>query len=144
NRYGPGNPLNQIAAFDLHLKRLFQGEGRAQLYLYRFGGPLPDQQVVLALDVLDYRLVQLVSRYTDRSRVYYSGKRDHRDICRSAPDIHDHIAIGFGNRQPCTDSGRHRLGNQIDLRRFCSIRSILDRTALYLSDFTGDADDDSG
>ena len=60
-REGLGDAVDEIAPLDLHRERLVEGVGRADLDLDLLGGPLADEQVVLALDVLDDRLVHLVA-----------------------------------------------------------------------------------
>jgi hypothetical protein len=89
---------------------------RADLDLDLLGRPLADQQVVLALDVLDDRLVHLVGSDADRAAVHDAGQRDDRDVGRSAADVHDHVAGRLGDRQARADGRRHRLLDDEHLR----------------------------
>ena len=91
---------DEIAALDLDGQRLVERVGGADLLLDHLGGALADEEVVLALDVLDDRFVHLVARDADRLREHDARERDHRDFGGAAADIDDHVAGRFGNRQP--------------------------------------------
>src|SRR5690349_9787351 len=60
----------------------------ADLELDLLGRLLTDQQLVLALDVIDDRLVHLVAAHAQRLRDDDPAERDHRDLGRAAADVH--------------------------------------------------------
>ena len=134
---------DQVAALDLHRLLGLEREGRADLDLDLLGGALADQQVVLALDVLDDRLVHLVAGDADRLGVDDAGERDHRDLGRAAADVDDHVAGRLLDRQPGADRRRHRLLDQVDLARARGLRRVAHRALLDLGDARGHADDDA-
>ena len=83
---------DEIAPLDLHGRDFVDGVGVADLLLDDLGGALADQQVVLALDVGDDRLVHLVARDADRLRHHDAGQRDDGDLGGAAADVDDHVA----------------------------------------------------
>jgi hypothetical protein len=91
---GLGHAGHEVAALDLHGQRLLERVGVADLDLDALGGLLADQQVVLALHVLDDRLVHLVAADADDLRVDDAGEGDHGDLGGAAADVDDHVAPG--------------------------------------------------
>src|SRR6266850_1488082 len=120
------------------------GEGRADLLLDQLGGRLADQHAVVAADVVDDRLVELVAADAHRARVHHAAERDHADFRRAAADVDHHRAGRVGYRQIGADGGSHGLLDQIHLARAGANRRFPDRAALYLSRAAGHADDDAG
>ena len=98
-----------------------------------FRCPFADQQVVLLSHVADDRLVKIVTRNLDRSRYNGTAKRDHGDICRTAADIHDHIAARPGNIDPRANRCSNRLLNNKHFPCTCCVCRIFNRTLLDLS-----------
>ena len=88
---------------------------RADLELDLLGRLLADQQLVLALDVIHDRLVELVAADADRLRDDDPAERDHRDLAGAAADVDDHRAGRLADRKPGADRGRHRLLDQVGL-----------------------------
>ena len=98
---------------------------------------------MLALDVLRDRLVHGVAGDAHRLAVDDAGERDDRDVGRPAADVHDHVAGGFGNRQPGADRRGHRLFDQVHLAGLGAIGAVLHRAALHLRNLRRHADDDA-
>ena len=69
-------------------------------------------------------------------------QRNHRDVRRSAADIHHHVARGLGDRQPCADGRHHRLFHQVNLAGLGAISRVLDRALLHLRNLRRHADHD--
>ena len=76
-------------------------------------------------------------------RIHHTAQGNHAHFGGAAADIHHHRAGGFFNRQTCTDSGGHRLFNQINGRSACSQGGIADGFALNLGGAAGHADNDA-
>ena len=91
-REGLRDALDEVAALDLHRDRLVERVGRPDLDLDLLGRALADQEVVLALDVLNDRLVHLVRRDAHGLRVDDARERDDGDVRRPAADVDDHVA----------------------------------------------------
>ena len=62
------------------------------------GLALPDQEVVVLLDVLQDRLVHLVARDPDRRAEDDPPERDDRDLGGTAADVHDQVPAGLQHR----------------------------------------------
>src|SRR5262249_57166439 len=104
------NALDQVARPDFHSTPLAAHRiGRAEGPLDLLRAALTDEQVVVLFDVLHDRLVHLVAGDADRLRVDDTRQGDDGDLGGAAADVHDHVAAGLLDRQPCTDRGRHRL-----------------------------------
>ena len=84
-------------------------ENTSQVYFQLLGGPLPYQNVVLFLDIFNYRLVKLVARYFYRRGLDYPD-RDITAISVVPPPISTTIrAGGFGYVNTGTNSGGQRF-----------------------------------
>ena len=127
---GLGQPGDHVATADLGLDLLAGGERRADLELDLLRGLLADQQLVLALDVVHDRLVELVAADADRLRDDDPAERDHRDLARPAADVDHHRAGGLADGQPGADRRRHRLLDQVRLSRPGREARLLDRALL--------------
>ena len=132
-----------VAAAHLGLHLFLHRVRRADLELDLLGGLLADQQLVLALDVVDDRLVHLVAADAQRLRDDDPAERDHGDLGRAAADVDDHVPGRLGDRQPGADRGGHRLLDQVRLARAGGQRRLLDRALLDAGDARRDADDDA-
>src|SRR5437763_4767734 len=108
-------PRHEVAAADLGLDLLTEREGRADLELHLLGGLLPDHQLVLALDVADDRLVELVAADADRLGDDDAAKRYHRHLTGAAADVDHHVAGRLAYGEPGADRGGHRLLDQVRL-----------------------------
>src|SRR5229473_2183050 len=78
---------HQVAALDLHRLDFIARIRGTDRYLDELGSPLTDQQVILALDVLDYGFIHLVAGYSYRAREDHARERNHRDFSGAAADI---------------------------------------------------------
>ena len=97
-------------------------------------------QLVLALDVVDDRLVHLVAADADRLRDDDPAERDHRHLARAAADVDDDVAGRLADRQARADRGRHRLLDQVGLAGAGRQARLLDRALLDAGDARRDAD----
>ena len=68
-------------------------------------------------------------------RIDDAGERYHRNICRPATDVDDHVAAGLGNRQSCADGGHHGLLHKIDFAGLGSVGRVFDRAFFHLGNF---------
>ena len=106
-------------------------------------GLLADQQLVLALDVVDDRLVHLVAADSQRLGDDDPAERDHRHFGRAAADVDDHVPGRLGDRKPGADRSGHRLLDQVRLPGTGRERGLLDCALLDPGHPRGDADDDA-
>src|SRR4051812_12581371 len=134
---------DHVATADLGLHLLLHGEGGADLELDLLGRLLADEQLVLALDVADDRLVELVAADADRLRDDDAAEGDHGDLARAAADVDDHGARGLADGQPGPDRGGHRLLDEVGLARTGREAGLLDGALLDAGDAGGHADDDA-
>ena len=125
-----GQPGHEVAPADLGLHLLGEREGGADLELHLLGRLLADHQLVLALDVVDDRLVELVAADADRLRHDDAAERDHRHLAGAAADVHHHVAGGLAHRQAGADRRRHRLLDQVGLARSGRQAGLLDGALL--------------
>src|SRR6266478_2973229 len=70
---------------------------------------LTDEEVMVAADIGNDRLVHLVAPDANRSAIDDAAKRQHRHLGRPASDIYDHRSRRLGHRKTGTDRCRHRL-----------------------------------
>ena len=138
-----GRPVTRSRPRISHCASSAQGRRRADLELDLLGGLRADQQLVLALHVLDDRLVELVAADADGLRDDDAAEGDHRDLGRAAADVHDHVAGRLGDRQPGADRGGHGLLDQVGLARAGGQRGLLHRALLDARHPGGHADDDA-
>src|SRR5437588_306759 len=108
-------PRDHAASPHLRLVLRDRRQRRADLELALLGGLLADQQLVLPLDVIHDRLIELVAADADRLRDHDSGERDHRHLAGAAADVDDHRAGGLADGQPRADGRGHRLLDQVRL-----------------------------
>ena len=99
-----------------------------------FGSALADQQSHGAADVLDQRLVHLVTSHARGGGGDDPAKRYDRDLGGATADVDDHGAGGRLHRQAGPDRGRHRLLDQMRLSRGGHRRRVCDGTLLDLGD----------
>ncbi len=135
--------FGEVAALDFHFLDFAAGEGRADVLLDGFRGGLADQHAVVAADVADDGLVELVAADPNAALVDHAAQRDHAHFGRAAADVHHHGAGRFGNRQAGADGGRHGLLDQVHLAGAGAERGLADGAALHLGGAAGNADDDS-
>src|SRR5215218_793600 len=140
---GLRQPGDEVAAADLSLHLLLERVRGADLELDLLGGLLADQELVLLLDVVDDRLVELVAADADRLRDDDPAERDHGDLGRAAADVDDHVAGRLAHRQTRADRGRHRLLDQVRLARAGRQARLLDRALLDAGHARRHADDDA-
>src|SRR5919199_190744 len=124
---GLGQARYEVAAADLGLHLLAERERRADLELDLLGGLLTDHQLVLALDVVDDRLVELVAADPDRLRDDDAAERDDRDLGGAAADVDDHVAGGLADGQARADRRRHGLLDEVGGARPGRQAGLLDR-----------------
>ena len=120
------------------------GAGGADFLLDALGAGFADQQILVAADIGDDRLVHLVAADAHTARIDDAAQRQHRDFRRAAADIHHHRAGGFGDRQAGADGGRHRFFDQKDAARAGRQSRFLNRAAFHRGRAGGHADDDHG
>jgi len=136
-------PAQHVAAPHLGLHLFAHPVGRADLELDLLGRLLADEELVLLLDVAHDRVVHLVAADAQRLRDDDPAERDHRDLGRAAPDVHDHVPRRLGDREPGADRGGHGLLDQIGLAGAGGERCLLDRALLDSGHPGRDADDDA-
>ena len=117
--------------------------GGADLELDLLGRLLADQELVLALDVVDDRLVHLVAADAQRLRDDDAAERDDGDLGRAAADVDDHVAGRLGDGQPGADRGGHGLLDEVRLARAGREGRFLDGALLDAGHARGHAHDDA-
>ena len=132
-----------VAAPDLGLHLFFHVPRRADLELDLLGGLLADEQLVVALDVVDDRLVHLVAADTQRLRDDDAAERDDGDLGRAAADVDDHVPGRLGDGKARADRSGHRLFDQVRLARAGAKRRFFDRALLHSGDARRYAHDDA-
>ena len=131
---------DEVAAADLGVQLFLELIGRSERDLDLFSRPLTESEAVLLLDERDDRLVKLVSADPDRLADDDAAERYHRDFCRAATDVHDHVAGRLVDGQTCTDRGRHRLLDDVGLASACILGGFLHGTLLDPGDARRHAD----
>src|SRR5690606_8781947 len=133
----------KVAALDLDLLHFGAGEGQADIFLDHFGGGFADQHAVVAADVVDDRLVELVAAHAHGAGIDHTAQRDDAHFRRAAADVYHHRTFGFRHRQVGADGSRHGLFDQINLRGACADGRLADGATLHLGRTAGDTDDDA-
>ena len=98
-----GSPVTRSRPRTRSVQLLAQREGRARADLEVLGAALAQQQRVLALDVGDERLVDLVAADAHRARADDAAEADDRDVGGAAADVDHHRRPGLLDR-----AGRRR------------------------------------
>src|SRR5436305_4693846 len=137
------NALGEVAAFHFHLANFGARKGGADLFLDQLGSGLADQHAVVAADVIDDRLVELVAADAHRARIHHAAQRDHAHLGRAAADVHDHRPGRLRDRQVGTDGRGHRLFDQVHLAGAGADRALADGAPLDLGRAARDTDDDA-
>src|SRR5713101_3412381 len=137
-----GNAGSEVASPDLHRLYLVARVGRADRDLDEFSGAFADKHVILALDVLDDRLVHLVPGHAHRAGENHSGKRNHGDLGGAAADIDNHVARRLSNRESGADRRRHRFLDQVYLPGAGGFGRLAQRALFDPADARGGADHD--
>src|SRR5690606_1559228 len=132
---------DQVSALDRHLEFRIQLDGASNLALDALGRPVPDEQVVVSLEVLNDGVVQLVAAHANRLVDHDARERDDGDLRRAAADIDDHVADGLLYIQPDADCRRHGFIDEIDLPRTGMLCRVTDGTLFHLGDAARHADD---
>src|SRR5919197_146009 len=135
---------DHVAAADLGLDLLLHRVGGPDLQLDLLGGLRPDQQLVLALGVVDDRLVELVAADPDRLRDHDAAERDDGDLGGAASDVDHHVPGGLADGKPGADGGRHRLLDQVGLTGPGREARLFDGSLLDAGYARRNTDDDAG
>src|SRR5262249_14511585 len=133
-----------VPAANLRLDLFLERIGGADLELDLLGGLLPDQQLVLALDVPHDRLVHLVAADAEALGDDDAAERDARALAGAAADVADHVPGRLADGQPGADGGGSGLLDQVRLPRPRRQRRLLDGALLDAGDAARHADDDAG
>ncbi len=129
-----GTPSTRLRPLISMVIWLVERVGGAELHLDLLGGALADEQVVLALEVGDDRLVHLVAGHADGAGVDDAGERDDGDVGGAAADVDDHVAAGLGDGEAGADGGDHRLLDEMDLGGFGAVGRVHDGALFHLGD----------
>ncbi len=133
----------QVSALDFHLLDLGAGKGRADFLLDGFGRGLADQHAVIAADVVDDGLVELVAAHAHTALVHRAAQRNDAHLSGAAADVDDHRAGGFADRQPGADGRSHGLFDEVHLAGARAQRRLANGAALDLGAAAGHANDDA-
>ena len=140
----PGQAGHEAAALDLEGLLLGPGEDAADLHLDLFRSTFADEHVVLPAYVLDNGLVELVARDLDGGGFHDAAQGDDGDIGGAAADVHDHVAVGFGDVDARADGGGQGLLNEKDPPGAGLNARVHHGALLHLGDAGGHADDHPG
>src|SRR5919106_689114 len=138
-----GEAGEHVAAPNLGLDLLLELPRRADLELELLSGLLPDEELVLLLDVAHDRLVHLVTADADGLRDDDAAEGDDGDLGGAAADVHDHVPGRLGDRQAGADGRRHRLFDQVSLARSGREGRLFNGALLHSRDAARHADDDA-
>src|SRR3954452_15157695 len=131
---------DQVAAANLGLHLLLEWEGGPDLELDLLGRLGADHQLVLTLDVVRDRLVDLVAADANRLRDDDAAQRDDSHLGGATADVDDHVAARLTYGQPGADCGGHWLLDQVRLACAGGQTGLFDRALLDPGDARGDAD----
>ena len=143
DREAARHALGQVAALDFHFLDLGAGEGRADLLLDSLCGLLADQHAVVAADVVDDGIVELVAADAHAALVDHAAQADDADLGGAAADVDHHRARRLRHRQAGADRGGHGFLDQVDRAGAGGLGRVLDRAPLDLGRAAGHADDDA-
>ena len=99
---------------------------------------------MLAADILDDGLVELVAGHLDGGGLHHAGQGDDRNIGGAAADVHHQMAVGLGDIDARADGGGHRLLDQIHLPCARLNARVNDAAFLHLGNAGRHADDHAG
>src|SRR6516225_8665261 len=111
------NSGHQVSALDFHGLDLVAWVGGTYSDFDQLGGALTNQQIVFALDVLDYRFVHFVAGHTYRAGENDACQRNYGDFGGPSADIDNHVSGRFGDWQAGTNRRGHWLLDQVNLAR---------------------------
>src|SRR5450756_1922235 len=115
--HGLRKPRREIPSLYLALQVIVpKRERRTDVDLQHFRGPLPDHQLVIPLDVVDYRLVHLVAADPDRLARDDAPQRDDRDLGGPPSDVNHHVAYRLVDGKAGADRCGHRPVSYTHLR----------------------------
>ena len=95
----------------------------------------------MLLDVLDDRLVHLVTGDAYSLAVDDSRERDDRDVRRAAADVDNHVARRLGDRHASANRRRHGFLDEMHFAGLGAIRAVFDRPFLDLRNLGRHAND---
>jgi hypothetical protein len=132
--------ITKVAPPDLHQPAfaVFRHAGGADLLLDPLGAAFSDEEIMVAANVGNDRLVHLVAADPNRSAIDEAAKRQYRHLGRPASDIDDHRAGWLGHRKTGTDACCHRKG----LPCARTFSRFPDRAPLHRGRARGYTDDD--
>src|SRR5690606_12206523 len=139
-----GNAVHQVAAADLQRFPLpvLRRAGRADELLDPLRRAFADEQVMIAADIGDDRLIHLVAADADAFRIDNATEREDSNFRRAAADIDDHRARRLGYGETGADCSGHRLIDQDRLAGAGILGGFLDGFTLDRRGAGGNADDD--
>ena len=142
--HGARQTRHQITPSYIHIVYFRPLVGGTDLYLQILCRPFTDQQIMFLTHVTHDRLIEIVSRDLNGSADNRTAQGNYRDIGSAAADIHDHIAAGLGNVNPCTDRRSNGLLYDGDLSGARLISGILNRLLLYFRNTAWHTDRNAG
>src|SRR5205814_7450934 len=103
--------VHQVAPPDLHHAALtvLRHAGRTDLLLDPLGAALADEEIMVAADIGNDRLIHLIAPDPNRSAINDAAERQHRHLGGPTSDIDDHSSRPLGHRTTGTHRRRHRL-----------------------------------
>ena len=128
-----GLPLEHVPALDFHLLALRQLRAEPSSILIRSAVRSPMSRSCSRLTCC-VMASSMALPAADRLAVDDAGERDDGDVGRAAADVHDHVAGGFGDRQPGANRRGHRFLDEVHFAGLRAIGAVLHRTALDLRD----------
>src|SRR5690606_10869099 len=139
-----GNAVHQVAAADLQRFPLpvLRRAGRADELLDPLRRAFADEQVMIAADIGDNRLIHLVAADADAFRIDNAAERDGSNFRRPAADLDAHRARRLGYGETGADCGGHRLVDQDRLAGAGILGGLFDGFTLDRRGAGGNADDD--
>src|SRR5690606_3755033 len=131
------NAFSQVTATHIDLAQLTTRVGTTNFFLDTFGRSFTDQATVMATNVGTDRFVEAVATNTDGFGIDHPIEGNDGDLTGAATNIDHHGTLGLFDRQPGTNSGRHRLFDQEHFAGTRTLGRFLDGATLYLRRHAG-------
>ena len=116
------------------------GQGRTHVDLDTLCHTLTDSHIMLTAHILLNISIQVVTSHLDTRVGHNTTERDHGNLSRTTTDIHNHITLRSLHIDTNTDSGSHRLKNQIDVTTIGMFGRVAHSTQLHFRRTRGNTD----
>src|SRR5690606_2262831 len=137
------HPFGEVAPLDFQFLDLGTRESGPNFLLDEFGRGFANEHTVVATDVIDDGLVELVATDSYGALVNHAAQGNDGDFRRATADIDHHRTAGVRYGKPCANCRSHGLFNEVHLARTGTQCRLTDGAALNLRGTAGNANDDA-